>query len=208
MPGGSNRVVGVVDYQAGNLQSIENAFTSVGARVVRVRGIADLAACTHLVLPGVGAFGFCAERLAASRLAEPLQRWAFEERRPMLGICVGMQLLGDDSEESVGAAGLGWIGGQIKRIAPSSGIRVPHVGWNSVRFEHHYGAFAAGEATDFYFDHSFAYHQPRLGHTVGYCTHGVRFSAVVRRENLVAVQFHPEKSQAAGLRLLTSFLAQ
>ena len=209
MTGGRTRpVVGVVDYQAGNLQSIENAFLHVGAQVARIRSAAEVAECTHLVLPGVGAFGFCAERLEASALTPRLRQWAFEERRPLLGVCVGMQLLGDWSEESVGVSGLGWIGGEVRRIPSSTGIRVPHVGWNAVRFEQGYGDFAPGEAADFYFDHSYAYHSPRYGRTVGVCSHGIEFSAVLERENLTAVQFHPEKSQAAGLRLLSGFLAR
>lgn len=200
--------VGIVEYQAGNIQSIENAFASVGATVLRIRSGGDLASCTHVVLPGVGAFGFCAQRLAASNLTADLQRWAFDERRPLLGICVGMQLLGDASEESDNARGLGWIGGAVTRMPAGAGVRVPHVGWNSVQFEHDYGTFRAGDRADFYFDHSFAYHDPRLGRTIGSCLHGVHFSAMIQRDNIAAVQFHPEKSQSAGLRLLQGFLAQ
>lgn len=176
---------------------------------MRVRTDADLDGCTHLVLPGVGAFGFCAERLVASPVAAGLRRWALEEHRPLLGICVGMQLLADCSEESPSVPGLGWIGGQIKRIpGGGSGIRVPHVGWNSVQFVGDFGSFATGDAADFYFDHSYAYHEPTRGRTIGSCLHNIHFSAVVQHENITAVQFHPEKSQAAGLRFLQGFLAQ
>jgi glutamine amidotransferase len=203
-----DRVVGIVDYKAGNLQSIENAFVTVGATVVRVHSRGEMARCTHLVLPGVGAFGFCAERLEASQLIGDLKRWAFDERRPLLGICVGMQLLADRSEESPAVSGLDWIGGQVRRIPAVSGIRVPHVGWNSVRFQHRYGEFDAGDEADFYFDHSFAYHDPTCGRTVGFCKHGVTFSAIIESENLIAVQFHPEKSQATGLRFINGFLSQ
>lgn len=205
---GRGRVVGIVDYQAGNIQSIENAFDHQGARVVRIHAAADLPACTHLVLPGVGAFGFCADRLRATGLIEHIRRWAFEESRPLLGICVGMQLLADGSEESPAVAGLGWLGGDVRRIPAAPGLHVPHVGWNAVRFESDYGEYRAGQEADFYFDHSFAWSQPREGATLGYCEHGVRFSAIVRRGNTTAVQFHPEKSQAAGMRLLRSFLTQ
>lgn len=202
------RVVGVVDYQAGNIQSIENAFLHVGAKVVRVRSSVELEECTHVVLPGVGAFGFCAEHLTASGLLSHLRRWVFDDRRPLLGICVGMQMCGDSSEESPGVAGLGWIGGEIRRIPVLPEVRVPHVGWNAVQFERTYGSFGAGDAADFYFDHSFAYHEPTMGRTVGSCMHGVRFSAIIERDNVTAVQFHPEKSQAAGLRFLEAFLSR
>jgi glutamine amidotransferase len=208
MSGHRNRVVGVVDYRAGNLQSIENAFATLGAKVVRVHSAVDMAGCTHLVLPGVGAFGFCAERLEASLLIDDLRRWAFEERKPLLGICVGMQLLSAGSEESPAARGLDWMGGHVKRILPTSGLRVPHVGWNAVRFESAFGGFAIGDEADFYFDHSFAYHEPTTGRTVGRCRHGVTFSAIIERDNIIAVQFHPEKSQSTGLRFIDGFLRQ
>lgn len=200
-------VVGIVDYQSGNLQSIANAFDTLGARVVTVRQADEVAGCTHLVLPGVGAFGFCAERLVASGLTPLVEQWALQERRPLLGICVGMQLLADGSDESPGVAGLRWMGGHVARIAGDRQIRVPHVGWNTVTFAEPCGEFRAGDEADFYFDHSFAYGPPAHGALVAACEHGVRFSAVVRRDNVLAAQFHPEKSQGAGLRFLRGFLA-
>lgn len=204
---GTRRQVGIVDYQAGNIQSIGNAFDHLGAEVIRVRETADIARCTHLVLPGVGAFGFCAEKLYASRLIGGVEQWAFADRRPLLGICVGMQLLADGSDESPEALGLGWMGGVVQQLVGNSAIRVPHVGWNTVTFEVSWGEFAAGDEADFYFDHSFAYPTPVQGRRVAQCTHGIPFSAVIQRDNVVAAQFHPEKSQAAGLRLLRGFLA-
>jgi len=205
---GRGRIVGIVDYRAGNIQSIENALSHLGARVRRVVREADIDGCTHLVLPGVGAFGFCADRLNASGLIESVRRWALEQHRPLLGICVGMQLLADGSEESPGSAGLGWVGGAVRGIAAAEGIRVPHVGWNTVEFAVTCGDFQPGTGADFYFDHSFAWVAPEHGEVVGHCTHGVRFCAVVQRENILAAQFHPEKSQNAGLRFLGGFLRQ
>jgi len=203
----ASRVVGLIDYQAGNIQSIDNAFGHLGARTRRVRAEADFDGLTHLLLPGVGAFGFCAERLRASGLVERLRRWALDEGRPMLGICVGMQLMADVGEEMGTHEGLGWIGGRVSLLpAAPPEVRVPHVGWNDVRFEQAFGSFAAGQSADFYFDHSYAFHAPVHGEVVGTCEHGDRFCALVRRGNLVAAQFHPEKSQDAGLRLLKGFL--
>jgi imidazole glycerol-phosphate synthase subunit HisH len=202
-----NRLVGIVDYRAGNIQSIESAFGHLGAGVRTVETAAALDEVTHIVLPGVGAFGYCAEKLAATGLV-PVLEAALERGTPLLGICVGMQLLADRGEEMGGHAGLGWIGGIVKAMpaAPPT-VRIPHVGWNDVRFEEDFGGFAKGDSADFYFDHSFAYHDPRSGRTIGSCDHGGRFAAVVRRDNLVAAQFHPEKSQAAGLRFLAAFMA-
>ncbi len=208
MAAGTRRVVGLVDYKAGNVQSIENSFAHVGASVVRVKQESDLADCTHVVLPGVGAFGFCAEKLAATELRSALDDWAFTRRKPLLGICVGMQLMADGSEESPGAGGLGWIGGQVRMFRGAPGVRVPHVGWNTVRFAEAWCDFPAGFAADFYFDHSFAYGEPTHGRAIGICRHGEEFSAIIQRENVIAVQFHPEKSQTAGLRLIENFLRQ
>jgi glutamine amidotransferase len=200
-------VVGIVDYQAGNIHSVSNALEHAGATVERIRAAGDVEGCTHLLLPGVGAFGFCADSLRASGLLPTVEQWAMADRRPLLGICVGMQLMADYSEEDGRHEGLGWIGGAVRKIErePGSSIRVPHVGWNEVRFREAFGNLAEGESLNFYFDHSFAYTAPARGRELGQCTHGKPFSAVIRRDNIVAVQFHPEKSQDAGMRVLRSF---
>lgn len=202
-----DRLVGIVDYEAGNIHSIASAFEHLGAQIVDVKGAADLARATHVVLPGVGAFGHCAEKLRATGLVPLIEKVAVEGGKPLLGICVGMQLLADFGEEMGGHAGLGWIGGTVRPMQPAPpAVRIPHVGWNDVRFEEDFGDFAAGDTADFYFDHSFAFHDPVRGRVVGACDHGGRFAAVVRDKNLVAAQFHPEKSQAAGMKFLTGFL--
>lgn len=205
---GDRPLVGIVDYQAGNIQSIENAFDHLGARTVRVRVEADIEGATHLLLPGVGAFGFCAEELRATGLVERLRHWALDERRPMLGICVGMQLMADVGHEMGRHDGLGWIGGAVSRLHSSDAtVRIPHVGWNEAVFLEGFGEFGRGDRVDFYFDHSFAYHNPVYGHRVAICSHGEEFCAFIRRDNLIAAQFHPEKSQGAGLKFLSGFLA-
>ena len=207
MATGKSRV-GIIDYEAGNVRSIENALEHLGARAERVTREDELSGMSHLLLPGVGAFGHCAQKLEATGLVPALRQAVIEEGTPLLGICVGMQLLADWSEELGGHAGLGWIGGTVRPILPAPpAVRVPHVGWNDVLFEEAFGDFAAGSSADFYFDHSFAYHDPREGRVLGSCEHGSRFAAALRHGNLVSAQFHPEKSQAAGLRFLAAFLA-
>ena len=207
MTSGSVPAVGIVDYQAGNVQSITNALEHLGAVVIRVASAEDIGPCSHLLLPGVGAFGYCAERLRASGLVPALEQWALRDRRPLLGICVGMQLLADWSEELGRQEGLGWIGGSVRRLDPEgAAVRVPHVGWNNIRFQVPFGEFGAGDEADFYFDHSYAYESPEAGSMVATCTHGRTFCAVVRRGSLVAAQFHPEKSQTSGMRFLRGFL--
>lgn len=199
--------VGLIDYEAGNVRSIENALDHLGARVNRVREAGELEGKTHLLLPGVGAFGHCADKLRATGLVPYLEQWAVTEGKPLLGICVGMQLLADRGEELGEHAGLGFVGGVVRALnsAPPA-VRVPHVGWNDVEFAAPFGDFSAGERADFYFDHSFAYHDPVHGEVLGMAEHGERFAAIVRRGKLIAAQFHPEKSQRAGLRFLKGFL--
>jgi glutamine amidotransferase len=118
-----------------------------------------------------------------------------------------MQLLADVSYEHGERSGLGWCGGRVEKLkARGSDIRVPHVGWNTVRFSQQFGQFGAGDESTFYFDHSYSYREPTLADSVGTCNHGLEFCAVLRRENIIATQFHPEKSQSAGMRFLRSFL--
>lgn len=200
--------VGIVDYQAGNIHSIQGAFEHLGARVARISQADDIDGVTHILLPGVGAFGHCAAMLMATGMVAALEQAVLIRGKPMLGICVGMQLLADHGEEMGGHAGLGWIGGSVRRIAASPpAVRVPHVGWNDVEFAEQFGDYEAGSSADFYFDHSFAYHDPLRGSVIGRCDHGGPFAAVIRHGALVAAQFHPEKSQAAGLRFLAGFLS-
>jgi glutamine amidotransferase len=200
-------VVGVVEYGAGNIQSLVNAVEFLGAEVRHLDPEASWAGVSHVILPGVGAFGFCADRLRASGLLPALTDWAMGQRRPVLGICVGMQLLAETSEELGRQQGLGWLGGEVRKLESASAeTRIPHVGWNDVRFLEDFGECGRGAAPDFYFDHSFAYTTPVRGRVVGTCEHGRTFCAVVRHENIVGAQFHPEKSQEAGQRFLRSFL--
>lgn len=205
----SRIVAGIVDYQSGNIRSITNAVEYAGGEARKVERSGDVHDCTHLVLPGVGAFSFCAERLGASGLLPALEQWALLDRRPLLGVCVGMQLMADYSEEQGRHDGLGWIGGAVRKLERSAegAVHVPHVGWNEVEFREPLGDFRQGDTPDFYFDHSYAYDAPVFGTEVAACRHGRSFSAVIRRDNIVAVQFHPEKSQTAGMRLLKSFFA-
>jgi imidazole glycerol-phosphate synthase subunit HisH len=206
--GAGSACVGVLDYRAGNIRSIVNAFEHLGAQTRLVSHESHFSGLSHVVLPGVGAFGFCAERLRDSGLLPALQRWTLDDQRPLLGICVGMQILADSSDELGLQQGLGWGGGKVERLHPSPpATRVPHVGWNSVSFDAAFGDFAAGDEADFYFDHSYAYAMPTRAQRLAACTHGQTFSAVIRHGNLVAAQFHPEKSQTAGMRFLRGFLA-
>jgi len=194
--------IGIIDYDAGNLRSLCNALEAISADVRLVRHIDDLRPCTHAILPGVGAFGHCIERLRSSRMVDGLADWILHEHRPLLGICVGMQMLADVGEEHGETPGLGWIPGRVRRLPASRATRVPHVGWNDVRFRPPCGSLGA----DFYFDHSYRFCPADESHSLGTTTHGTEFCAAVRKGSVVGVQFHPEKSQEAGLRFLRWFI--
>jgi imidazole glycerol-phosphate synthase subunit HisH len=200
--------VALIDYGAGNIRSLSNALSYVGADVRLVRAREDLEGASHVVLPGVGAFGYCAERLRESGLIPALEEWALNRSLPILGICVGMQLLAEWSEERGNHPGLNWIGGRVTRLQTNeSALRIPHVGWNDVTFNKDFGEFSKGQQADFYFDHSYAYFDPREGEVLAECTHGETFCAAIHWNNMIGVQFHPEKSQTPGLRFLRGFLA-
>mgnify|MGYP001611717089 CR=1 FL=1 len=196
----------IVDYGMGNLGSVHNALRFLGqpARVTsdpREVKVAD--AC---ILPGVGAFGEAMMRLNQLGLVDALTEHALGRRKPFLGICLGMQLLAQDSREHGFHRGLGWIEGHVRPILPGVGVRVPHVGWSETDFDGNDPLFRHIEpGACFYFDHSF-YLECDRPLVVARCRYGVEIATVVRRDNIVATQFHPEKSQRAGLKLLRNFL--
>lgn len=203
----SNPQVGIVNYGSGNIQSLRNALEHLGVSVRLVTLDGEFDRLTHLMLPGVGAFGYCSHRLKSSGLLPAIERWAMMEQRPILGVCVGMQLFADSSDEHGYQEGLGWLGGSVKRLVSSDpDIRVPHVGWNNVNFQLNFGEFLVGDERDFYFDHSFACRADARS-ILATCFHGEQFCAAVQCANIVGAQFHPEKSQSAGLSFLRSFLA-
>lgn len=196
----------LIDYGAGNLHSVANALKAAGAQGVAVTADPDVVrAADRIVLPGVGSFKACAEGLRAiPHLEETLRERVIVGGAPFLGICVGMQLLADRGVEHGTTPGLGWIGGEVRLIERTDpAIKIPHMGWNDVEVTPHAALVEAGEA---YFLHSYHF-APDDGHTVAAMTdHGGGLVAAVARDNIVGVQFHPEKSQAYGLALLARFL--
>jgi imidazole glycerol phosphate synthase glutamine amidotransferase subunit len=199
--------IAVVDYGAGNLVSIDQALRAAGADVVIVRGEADLDGAQGLIVPGVGAARPAMDRLRRRRLVEPIRRWIAADR-PFLGICLGMQLLFEGSEED-GARTLGVLAGRTVRLVEAP--RLPHIGWNAVRRRRPHPLFTgvAAEAL-FYFVHSYA---PRPtgpdanAITLGITDHGPDFVSAVALGRIAGVQFHPERSGQDGLRLLANFAA-
>lgn len=194
--------VAVLDYGIGNLRSAEKALQHVGADAVLTADAERVLAADAVVLPGVGAFGPCAEALAGSGLDDVARR-AIDAGVPFLGICVGMQLLYESSEESPGAFGLGVLGGAVRRLR--GGVKHPQMQWNRLDVTGADALFdGLGDQPWMYFVHSFA--AEATEDVVATCDYGGAVTAAAQRGNVVAVQFHPEKSGAAGLQLLGNFV--
>jgi imidazole glycerol-phosphate synthase subunit HisH len=198
--------VAVIDYGMGNRRSVEKALEHVGARTALTSDHDELRGADGLVLPGVGAFPRAMRSLEGLGLQEVIIE-CVERGTPLLGICLGMQLLLDSSEEMGGAAGLGLIHGEVTRVR-AGGMRIPHIGWNEVRFERASDLTAtlpqAGCA--FYHVHSFAARPSDPETIIGATEYGERFPTIVARGNVFGVQFHPEKSSRNGLSLLGDFV--
>lgn len=199
-------VLALVDYGAGNLRSVANALKAAGAEGVTVTADPDVVrAADRIVLPGVGAFKACAEALRSVHgLVEAMEERVLVGGAPFLGICVGMQLLADRGIEFGVTQGLGWIGGEVRPIERTDpAIKVPHMGWNDVEPGRHASLVEPGEA---YFLHSYHFVTAEGASVAAMTDHGGGLVAAVARDNILGVQFHPEKSQDYGLALLSRFL--
>jgi imidazole glycerol-phosphate synthase subunit HisH len=205
----ANRRVAVIDYGLANIRSVVNALDCFEVDVMVVETGAGLADADRIVLPGVGSFDAGMRGLTERGHVEALRRRVLEGGVPYLGICLGLQFLFEGSAEG-SVAGLGWLGGRIERFASGPDQpKVPHIGWNEVEIAPATALMAALESpADFYFVHS--YYAPLAATqsvATGICDYGVRFCAALERDNIAAVQFHPEKSQLGGMKLLETFLA-
>lgn len=208
----SGRTV-IVDYGSGNLHSAEKSFAraarDVGGEVIVSADAAVVAAADRIVLPGVGAFGDCAAGLSAvPGMVAALTERVIEQGAPFFGICVGMQLMADLGRERGVFDGLGWIGGEVTAIDPGgSGVKIPHMGWNALDLTGPHPVLAGLRTGDHaYFVHSFALRASNPAHVLASAEHGERFPAMVGRDAMIGSQFHPEKSQGVGLRLIENFL--
>lgn len=201
-------VVGLVDYGSGNIKSVYNSLYSLGADVQVLSEPSAFSSVDKLILPGVGAFGFAAKTMRESGFFDFLNEQVLEKKIPILGICMGMQIMASKGSEGGGCEGLGWFEGEVRPIACDAGeVRVPHVGWNSldVRQEHPI-LKGLGQGADFYFVHSYHFKPETEKSVLATVDYGIPLAAVIGRDNIVGTQFHPEKSQSVGLRLLENFL--
>ncbi len=201
-------VVALVDYGAGNLHSVHNALKAVGASVTVTADANVVRAADRIVLPGVGSFKACAEGLRAiPGMVEAMTERVQVGGAPFLGICVGMQLLSQRGLEHGETPGLGWIAGEVRLIEPSdTAIKVPHMGWNDVALLPHAKDHAVIEDGEAYFLHSYHFAAQDPADIAALTDHGEGLVAAVARDNVLGVQYHPEKSQAYGLATLTRFL--
>jgi len=197
-------MIAIVDYGMGNLRSVQKAFEAVGHGAVVTRDRRVLSEASHLVLPGVGAFADCMRNLEEYGLIEPIRR-GIESGKPFLGICLGLQLLFTESEEFGVHKGLDIVPGRVKRF-PATALKVPHMGWNALTIRRTAPPLRELDAgAHLYFVHSY-YVEPADASVVSTITeYGIPFVSSIWRDNLFACQFHPEKSQAAGLRIVRNF---
>lgn len=199
----------MIDMDMGNLQSVLEALKRIGAEVKVTTSARDVESAEAVILPGVGAFGDGMASLHANNLVGPLRRHALEEKKPLLGICIGMQLLVNEGEEHGLTAGLGLIRGRVVRLAPTEpGCRVPNMGWCDVTVVNPKAKLLANltNIEAFYFAHSFHVQCSNASDVAATIDYSGRVTAAIERANIFGVQFHPEKSQDAGLNVLAAFV--
>jgi len=201
-------MIGIIDYGMGNLLSVFNAFYYSGAEVKICHEPGEIEQCAKIVLPGVGAFEDCMGNLHKLNFIEALNDFAFIKKRPVLGICLGIQAMARKSYEFGEHTGLGWFDAEVVRITPADpALRVPHVGWNGIRYRHDSPLLAGlPEHPDFYFVHSYFMKCKDSDDVDATVEYGGAYTAAVRKGNIFATQFHPEKSQDYGLKIIDNFL--
>lgn len=201
-------MIAVVDYGMGNVRSVSKALESLGADVVLSRKAEELQQAERIILPGVGAFGEGMANLRSFGLVEVLSEEVLKKRKPFLGICLGMQLLADKSFEMGENTGLGWVPGEVRPLQPSGGLPVPHVGWNDIEITSGASFFKKSvHQNSFYFVHGYHMVCSQKENVAAHCDYGGAFTAAVEKSNILGAQFHPEKSQGAGLSVLRQFIS-
>lgn len=200
-------MIAIIDYGMGNLLSVKNALEVVGAEAQIVSEPSKLRDAERIILPGVGSFPKAMANLEQAGWRHVLDQEVCGKGKPFLGICMGMQVLAETGYEHVKTEGLGWINGEVKLLEPKDlSLRIPHIGWNDVEFcGSRRLSQTLGKTRTFYFVHSYVLIPADSSIVTGVCEYGVTFAAMVERENILGVQFHPEKSQKAGLELLKRF---
>ena len=198
-------MVAIIDYNAGNLKSVEKALLAVGQESVITRDTKTILSADHVILPGVGAFGEAMDQIKKYELDKVIHE-VVDKKIPFLGICLGLQLLFEGSEESQGVEGLHVLDGQIVRIPDKEGLKIPHIGWNSLELQNNGRLFAGMKADPFvYFVHSYYLQAKDTQIVKATCDYSTCIHASVEKDNVFACQFHPEKSSETGLTILKNF---
>jgi imidazole glycerol-phosphate synthase subunit HisH len=201
-------LIAIIDYDAGNIKSVEKALLSMGETPVLTRDPEVILQADHIILPGVGSFGEAMENLTKFGLVDVIHE-AIDRKIPFLGICLGLQLLFESSEETPGVAGLGILKGKIVRIPEEPGLKIPHMGWNSLTVREGASLFKGLEKEPYvYFVHSYYLQAEDPDIVAATAQYGVTIHASVEKGNVFACQFHPEKSSKTGLAILKNFLEQ
>ena len=201
----------IIDYGAGNVESVVNALSAVNGsdEIVISNKISDIRSANHLVLPGVGAFSDCMDGLkSVEGLLPEIRKQALTEKKPFLGICVGMQVLASIGHENGEHAGLGFINGKVERIPFLEGLKIPHMGWNEIiiKAAKHAVLKDIKDGEHFYFANSYHFICQNENNVLAQVEYGSKLNAIIAKENILGIQFHPEKSGEAGLKLLKNFL--
>ena len=197
----------IIDYDAGNIRSVEKALQALGEEVVVTRQKDVILSADHVILPGVGAFGDAMEKIRGYGLEEVIHT-VVERKTPFLGICLGLQLLFERSEESRGVRGLGLLKGEILRIPDTPGLKIPHIGWNSLKYPNQGRLFQGlPENAYVYFVHSYYLKAEEEEMVTASTEYGTTIHASVEKDNVFACQFHPEKSSEVGLTILKNFIS-
>ena len=199
-------MIAIIDYDAGNIKSVEKALQLLGEEVILTRDRDQLLSADKVILPGVGSFGDAMGNLHTYGLVDVIHE-IVEQGTPFLGICLGLQLMFERSEESPGVEGLGLFKGEILRIPDQEGLKIPHMGWNSLKILKHDGIFKGIEGEPYvYFVHSYFLTAQDQSIVSAQTEYGVKIDASVRKDNIFATQFHPEKSGKVGLQILQNFI--
>ena len=201
-------MIAIIDYGVGNIKAFANIYKQLNVPIKNVRCIDDLEDVSKLILPGVGSFDYAMEQLENSGMREKLDELVLKNKVPLLGVCVGMQMLADSSDEGE-LRGLSWINGSVKKINTVNvecNTRLPHMGWNDVVVNNERELFKGLETDSrFYFLHSYYFEAAHQSNVIASTDYGDKFTCAVKRENIFGVQFHPEKSHEYGIKLLKNF---
>jgi glutamine amidotransferase len=195
----------ILDYEVGNISSLENFFIKIGLNFKYSKKEKDILDASHLVLPGVGSFNVAINKLSKHISIDFLNDQVLKKKKPILGICVGMQIMGTVGHENITTKGLNWIEGSV-RLIDSKKLPLPHVGWNNLLFRKNDSIFSEVKSKDFYFLNSYYFDAKNKSNIIAYSTYGMKFPSIIQKNNIFGFQFHPEKSSYAGIEIVKDFI--